>query len=52
MSSATENSGTKRAHAEENGDEAVDAKSRKVENGKGSEAAEADLKKGNGTSKF
>ena len=35
MSSATENQAQKRAHTEENGDDAVDAKSRKVENGKG-----------------
>uniref|UniRef100_A0A914EDL9 Uncharacterized protein n=1 Tax=Acrobeloides nanus TaxID=290746 RepID=A0A914EDL9_9BILA len=35
MSSTTENQAQKRAHAEENGDNAVDAKSRKVENGKG-----------------
>jgi hypothetical protein len=35
MSSATENQAQKRAHAEENSDDAVDAKSRKVENSKG-----------------
>ncbi len=34
MSSA-ENQAQKRAYAKENGDDAVDAKSRKVENGKG-----------------